>query len=177
MIISKEDRKEMLLKVGVPRVFLDTLDNIQNERELRFMIKQPDDFYFYIISIYQNYQCIKDYNIVPVFEGDNGDEFYVYLFNDKEQKFAHFELENDELYSDHGTSFDLMLANLLIDLYEFAEDLSISELVKKGEMIGAKFSKQLFEQLVVAEENNLRSSFELDKKWRKNNLKEIVKNC
>jgi len=175
MIISKEERKEALLKIGVPEAFLKTLENIENENELRCMIKEPEGFYYYIDSIYQNYECIKEYNILPVFEGDNGDEFYVYLFNDQEQKFAHFELENDELYSDHGTSFDLMLADLLIDLYELAEDLSISELIKKGEMIGAKFSKQLFEQLVVTEENNLRSSYELDKKWRKDNLKEIIK--
>ncbi|MDF1698228.1 MAG: hypothetical protein P1U56_20435 [Saprospiraceae bacterium] len=175
MIVSKENRKEKLLQIGVPEAFLKTLENIQNESELSCMIKEPDDFYYYIDSIYQNYKCIKDYNIVPIFDGDNGDKFYVYLFNDEEQKFAHFELENDELYSDHGTSFDLMLANLLIDLYELAEELSISELTKKGEMIGAKFSKQLFKQLVVAEEKNLRSSNELDKKWRKNNLTEIVK--
>lgn len=155
--------------------FLESLKNIQPEDRLRYIIKEPDDFYYYINTIYQNYKCIKGYNIVPVFESSNGDEFYVYLFNDKEQKFAHFELENDELYSDYGTSFDLMLANLLIDFYEFADNLSISELIKKGEMIGASFSNQLFTELEKADKQSLRRSFELDRKWRENNLNQIIK--
>lgn len=175
MIISKEERRKSLIDAGVPKPFLDALKNIDKYDHLRFMIREPDSFYFYIDTIYESYKSIKDFNITPVFEGDNGDVFYVYLFNEQEQKFAHFELENDELYSDYGGNFSLMLANLLIDLYEMAEELSIEELSKIGQEIGAPFAGELFKELENADEENLRSSFKSDDNWRKKNLVQIIK--
>ena len=175
MIISKEERRKYLMDAGVPQQFLNALADIDKYDPLRFMIREPDSFYFYIDTIYKSYKSIKDFNIAPIFEGDNGDVFYVYLFNEKEQKFAHFELENDELYSDYGVYFSLMLANLLIDLYEIADELSIKELSKIGQEIGAPFAVELFKELEKVDEENLRSSFESDKVWRNNNLKKITK--
>lgn len=174
MIVLKEHRIKKLLEVGVPEVFLKALEKINQDSHLRFMIKEPDGFYFYINDIHPEYECIKDYNIAPIFEGDNGDVFYVYLFNAKAEKFACFSLENDRLYSDYGTSFDLMLANLLVNLYEFADDLSIEELTNKGEAMGGKFSRELFKQLKEADDKHLRSTFHSDKKWRADNLGRII---
>ena len=175
MIIQKEERRKRLVDAGVPQLFLDALNEIDKYDDLQFMIREPDSFYFYIDTIYKSYKSIKDFNIVPVFEGSNGDIFYVYLFNEQEQKFAQFELENDELYADYGTSFSLMLANLLIDFYEFADELSIEELSKIGQQIGAQFADKLFKKLEMADEESLRKSFESDNNWRKKNLEEIIK--
>ncbi|BDD12076.1 hypothetical protein FUAX_45080 (plasmid) [Fulvitalea axinellae] len=164
-----------MIDAGVPQLFLDALKDIDKYDDLQFMIREPDSFYFYIDTIYNSYKSIKDFNIVPVFEGSNGDVFYVYLFNEQEKKFAHFTLENDELYSDYGTSFSLMLANLLIDLYEFAYELPIEELSKIGREIGAQFSDELFKKLEMAGEESLRKFFESDNNWRKKYLEEIIK--
>jgi hypothetical protein len=81
------------------------------------MIKFPEGAYFYLKSIESTYSILRGYEITPIYEGANGDTFWVLLSNANESRFVHFELEQDEIYDDYGNDFMLLLANCVIDFF------------------------------------------------------------
>ncbi|MEL6699420.1 MAG: hypothetical protein AAFP89_24495 [Bacteroidota bacterium] len=148
MIVSREKREEVLRNAGVPQVFLEILKKVEKDEVLRFVIREPENFYFSIDYFYPRDNFLKDYHIAPIFEDEDGHNFYVFLFNEKEQKFAAFSLEENELNSDYGASFDLMLADLLIVLFQSSDDLSIQDWEVKGKEMGVEFAPRLFAQFI-----------------------------
>jgi hypothetical protein len=175
MNVIKENRFQRLVDLGVPGQFLEILKKSKEHEQLRYMIREPESFYYYIEQIHDTYSSIKEYNIIPIYEVDNGDVFYVYLYNEKNQMFARIDLEFDELAFNYGTNFNLMLADLLIEIYEEGE-LSIEEFSKFGIEIGVNFATELYKRLEEAEQAGLRRTFEDDKIWRNTNIEMIIKN-
>ncbi|RJG35908.1 hypothetical protein [Motilimonas pumila] len=174
MIVEAEKRKGVLVDAGVPEEFLSAIDSPNGFEDLEFIAKAPDGFYFYLPSVFKNYEILKGYEVTPIYEGSNGDTYYVLLTRGQEVRFVHFELEQDAIYSDYGAKFRFMLADFLIDYYEFATEVSIGQLSDYGVKLGFERSKALFEALEHADENGMRKTFELDKKWRKENLPQFV---
>lgn len=164
----------MLSGNGVPIEFLSAIDNVSAFEDLEFIVKYPEGTYWYLKDIYPKYSCLSGYDVTPIYEGRNGDTFYVMLSKPGEVRFVHFELENDEIYDDYGNNFMLMLANFLISYYEFATEIDIEKLAEYGVKMGFKNSSQLFSALEKADKDRLRSTFELDKKWRNENLVKYV---
>ena len=160
----------MLLKYGVPSTFLDAVDNTKKFDDLEFIVKYPDSVYCYLSDILPTYQILKGYDVTPIYEGGNGDTFYVLLSNANEARFVHFELENDEIYDDYGSDFMLMFVDFLIYYYEFADETGIETFVEYGKKMGFPKSEELFKSLEEADSKGLRKTFELDKKWRKENV-------
>lgn len=174
MIIEAEKRRDILVSAGVPEQFLSAIEYPERFEDLKFMAKAPDGFYFYMPSVLDNYKILSGYDVTPIYEGSNGDTYYVLLTRDEEIRFIHFELEQDSIYEDYGSSFQLMLADFLIDYYEFATEVSIEQLSDYGVKLGFKNAKRLFEALEEADQNGIRKTFELDKKWRNEVLPKIV---
>jgi len=174
MIIEKEARRNKLIDNGVLPAFLDAIDNISEFEDLEFIVKYPDSAYWYLVDIYPNYEILKGYDVTPIYDGNNGDTFYVLLTNNDETRFVHFELENDEIYKDYGNNFMLMFIDFLISYYELADRTSITTLIGYGEKMGFPKSAQLFNALDTADSNDLRKTFELDKQWRIDNIQSFL---
>ena len=124
----------------------------------------------YLPDIENDYSILNGFDITPIFDGSNGDTFWVLLSNENESKFVHFELEADEIYDDYGSSFNKLLANLVIDLYENMDDLESEELVGKVKSLGFEKAKDFIESIRSADEKELRMTTEDDEKWRKENI-------
>lgn len=174
MITPREYRAEVLLRAGVPRAFLDAMDHLDSVAKLRYCIARPDGAYHYLPQIAPAYKALMGWDITPVCDGANGDVFFVHMAYGNLTRFAHFELEVDEIYDDYGPNFQRMLADLLIDYYEFDDEAEIDELVAVGQKLGFVNSVGLFSALEQASENDARRTFELDKKWRKATLPGII---
>ncbi|WP_196157620.1 hypothetical protein [Reinekea sp. G2M2-21] len=174
MIIQKDKRREKLIEYGVIPAFLDAIDNTGEYQDLEFIVKYPDGAYWYLEDIYPSYSIFKGYDVTPIYEGGNGDTFYVLLSNNEEARFVHFELENDEIYNDYGSDFWLMFVDFLIGYYEFADESSIDALTESGLKMGFPKSADLFSSLESADKNGLRNTFDLDKKWREENVHKFL---
>ena len=169
-MLNKTNRRETLIAHGVPAAFLDVVDDPQGFLNPLIALK-PNAFYFYMgDDIYQSYAFLKDCVITPVFESANHDNFWVLLQQKNSHRFIHYELESVEPIQDFGQNFMAVLVNLLIDYYEMADDLNISELTKYGKAIGFDKSEDLFVALEEATEQGLRRTFELDKEWREKKI-------
>ena len=173
MIIAKENRKQTLIKFGVPEQFINALEQIDQDEVLADFIRQPEVFYDTIHDFYDDFDEIKNYDIVPIAEDNYGNQFYVCLFNSTEYKFVTITNENGLLH-DYGSSFQLMLADIIIEIYEVEDDIPIEELSLKANFLGAKFGKHLLQELDQADNNNLRASFELNEQWKAENLMRII---
>ena len=170
MIIEPENRRAKLESVGVPAAFLDAIDSPEQFKGLEFIAQKPEGTYFYLPDIYEDYDCLQGYDITPIYEGSNGDTFHVHFSNEHESKFVHFELEQDEIYDDFGSNFMYMLADLLIEYFEFDPDLGTEAFILYGEAMGFPNASQLFNALAQAD----RHTFELDAQWRREHLPEII---
>lgn len=166
MIVENEQRKEVLINARVSEKFLSAIESPGKFQDLEFMARAPDGFYFYLPPVFENYKILSGYDVTPIYEGSNGDTYYVLLANDKEIRFVHFELEQDAIYTDFGDSFQLMLVDFLINYYEFATEVSIEELSEYGVQLGFDKSKHLFEALERADDDGKRKTFESDIMWR-----------
>jgi len=174
MIIERDKRRKKLIEHGVISAFLDTIDNIGEYQDLEFIVKYPDSAYWYLTDIYPSYSIFNGYDVTPIYEGGNGDTFYVLLSNKDETRFVHFELENDEIYNDYGSDFRFMFVDFLIGYYEFADEPSVDGLAESGLKMGFPKSADLFRSLESADKNGLRNTFDLDKKWREENVQKFL---
>ena len=121
MLIPEEERREALLRAGVPETFLDAIDNLEEYGALQYLILEPEAAYDYLPTIEDEYEILDGYDIVPICDGPNGDSFYVLLLGSEGFRFVYFELEADEIYHDFKDSFQRLLAHLVIDWVEFTE--------------------------------------------------------
>ncbi len=174
MIIPKEARVRKLTSQGVLPEFLDALDNISKFEDLEFIVNGPDSAYWYLQDIYPKYECIKDYDVTPIYCGGNNDTFYVLLSRDDEIRFVYFGLEDDAIYTDFGSNFMYMLANFMIDYYEFADSVDLSVLGDLGAKLGFKKARELMSALQKADDKGLRKSFDIDKTWREENVPSFI---
>ena len=167
-LIPKEKRVSELIKFGAPKRFIENIGKIP---ELEFRIEKVDGAYFYLPDI-ANYDILQNFNIVPIY--NEGDTFRVLAYNDKVQKIIHFELENDEIYTDYGKNWNLLLMDIMIQYFEddFDEIIEINNFKKVGEKIDFYKAEKLFKLLdIPTEEYNVK--YNEKKKWRIEIAKEI----
>ena len=171
MITQKEDRYDKLISYGVPKEFLDGINSSKQDEELEYLLVAPDGSYFYLKDICNQYSILKGYEITPIYEGANGDTFWVLLSNEEEYKFVHFELEQDEIYDDYGKNFNHLLADFIIKFYDSAVDLELEEIIKRSAKLGFVNANKFLHALQEADKNGLRKTFETDDQWRAENIK------
>lgn len=183
-LIENAHRKTKLIKAGVPSRFFTLLDEAEDYPELD--IKHPEGAYFYLPTMHQ-YETFDNFSVVPICDIGSGDSFLLYLFNDTEQKFIYLAIESDEILEDYGTNIMSMLANLLIDSYDFLMDElyeveaskeefteTLEHLVIVGNNLGIdiKHSQQIIDRLYKADEEK-EERFEGETKWIKENIHSI----
>ena len=173
MITSIENRREMLESHGVPVAFLDAIETPPAE-DLEYILKFPDAAYFYLKTVETTYSILRGYDITPIFDGGNGDTYWVLLTNSTDTRFVHFELEQDEIYNDYGNDFLSLLADVVIKFYEFADELDDSEIINVAQALGFPNAEPLVSALTLADEQGSRCTFESDAEWRRTNIPSII---
>jgi len=138
------------------------------------VIQGPDAAYYYLPDILDQSAILDGCEVTPVCDGINGDSFYVHLANALTSRFVYFVLEVDEIYRDFGASFRLLFADLLIELYEFADETPIEELSRVGERLGLPKASRLLRALEEADRSGARRTMELDDAWREKRIPDLV---
>ena len=111
-------------------------------------------------------------NIIPIY--DEGESFRVFGYNELTQKIFHFELENDQIYTDYGTNWNLLLFDIMFQYFEddIDEKLNIETFKKVGNKLGFDKSESLYKLLdIPLEEYNERYN-EIEK-WKKEIAKKL----
>ena len=160
-LISKEERIVELLRFGFPEVFIENIGNIT---ELSGRVENVDGAYFYLPKI-SNYQILNNQSITPIF--DSGESFYVLATNDNSARILHFELENDEIYTDYGKNWKLLLMDIMSTYFDDKIDdyITVAQFVDVGSKIGFKEAEGLFKLKNLAlEDYNAR--YDDHEKWR-----------
>lgn len=168
-LIPIEERKSELIKFGANKNFIDNIGKID---ELKYRVESVDKAYFYFPTIV-NYQILNGLNIIPIY--DEGEFFRVFGYNDSIQKIFHFELENDEVYNEYGTNWNLLLLDILFQYFNdgIENELNKETFKKVGDKLGFDKSKLLYELLNIPVDEYNEKYNELDK-W-KNELAEKLK--
>ena len=135
MITPEENRRIKLIENGVPKLFLDAIDNVTDFEDLEFVFQYPEALYHYYKNI-KEYSILQNYELTPIFEGSNGDYYFVLLSNSEDKKFVTFELEHDEIYSDYGSDFKAMFERFFEDYTCFAEDLTDEDILSYSKSMG-----------------------------------------
>lgn len=174
MITPRADRRHRLIAKGVPEPFLDAIDDSGNDGQLRFMLRYPEGAYFYLPDVIDTYRILKGWEITPIYEGCNEDTFWVMLSNPVQTKFVHFELEQDEVYTDYGADPQLLVADFVVRYYESAHTQGVDQIAQFARKIGLSKGGELLEALEDADRNGLRSTFEGDECWRQENLPRFI---
>ena len=168
-LIPIEERKSELLKFGAPKPFIENIGKIS---ELEFRVEKVDGAYFYFPTI-SNYKILNELNIIPIY--DEGESFRVFGYNDSIQKIFHFELENDEIYNDYGTNWNLLFLDILFQYFndDIEDGLDIMTFKKVGDKLGFEKSESLYKLLdIPVDEYN--KKYDRLKEW-KNELAEKLK--
>ena len=173
MITPPDRRLQRLLEAGVPGCFLEALDDLESLGDLQCVVRPPDSAYFYLPRICDERLSLAGFEVTPIFDGVNGDTYHVLLSKGPEARFARFGLEADEIHADYGNDFRLMLADLLIDLYEFSED-DLPALAATGRQLGLANPEVLLQALHDANRAGARKTFESDAAWRASHVLRIV---
>ena len=144
-LIPKEERIQSLLEFGAPKSFVENIGNID---QLEFRVEDVDGAYFYLPQI-ANYKILEGLNIIPIY--DEGESFRVFGYNNLTQKIFHFELENDEIYNDYGTNWNLLLLDILFQYFndDIENGLNIVTFKKVGDKLGFSKSESLFNLLDI----------------------------
>jgi hypothetical protein len=161
-LIPIEERISQLRKFGANKNFVKNIGNIE---ELEFSVEKVDSAYFYLPTI-ANYSILQGLQIIPIY--NECDSFYVFGYNDTVQKIFYFELENDEIYKDYGTNWNLLLLDILFQYFEdeIERDLTIETFQKVGDKLGFQKSETLYKLLDIPVELYNVKYEELDK-WKR----------
>jgi len=167
-LISKENRKELLIKFGAPELFIENIGKIE---ELQFRLEEVDGAYFYFPTI-SNYEILQGFNVIPIY--DEGERFRAFVYNDSTEKIIYFELEQDEIYVDYGRNWELLLMDIMIEYFgdSIEKEPEIGQFRKVGDKIGFNKADKLFRLLnIPVEEYNIK--LEDMKSWRIEIAKEL----
>jgi hypothetical protein len=156
-----EERDEKLLNYGIPKPFIDNIGKID---ELEFLVEEPKGAYFYFPTML-SYTIFSNVEVTPIY--DCGEIFYALFEKDNRCKIVKLELENDQIDSDYGQNWDLLLMDIMIEYYDAeAEDgIELEKFKNVGLKIGFNKAEKLFKLRDLSiEEYNLK--FEENEKWR-----------
>ncbi|WP_103867457.1 hypothetical protein [Aquimarina sp. I32.4] len=167
-LIPQEDRIARLIKFGAPKLFIENIGKIP---ELEFRIEDVEGAYYYLPTI-SNYEVLKGFNVIPIY--DEGESFYVVIYNAKTTKIIHFELENDEIYHDYNQNWCLLLMDIMIQYYEDVIDdgIEVINFINVAKKIDFHKAEKLFNLLdIPIEEYNIK--YNEKEKWRVEIAKEL----
>lgn len=144
-LIPIEQRKSELINFGANQTFVENIGKID---ELKYRLESVNGAYFYLPTI-SDYKILKGLNIIPIF--DEGESFRVFAYNDSIQKIFHFELENDQIYNDYGTNWNLLFLDIMLQYFEdeIEQNLNIETFKKVGGKLGFDKSESLFKLLDI----------------------------
>ncbi|WP_158974994.1 hypothetical protein [Cellulophaga sp. L1A9] len=167
-LISIEERESKLIEFGAPKKFIQSIGNIP---EIKFRVENVDAAYFYFPKI-TNYKILSGLNIIPIY--DEGNSFRVFGYNDSIQKIFHFELENDEIYTDYETNWELLLFDIMFQYYEddIDEILNIETFKKVGNKLGFDKSEPLYKLLDISL-NEYNQKYREIKVWKKEIIEKL----
>ncbi|RZJ55020.1 MAG: hypothetical protein EON49_21245 [Acidovorax sp.] len=176
MITPIDQRPARLADAGLPPGLLAAIDAAAHQPQaLHSIIGPPDAAYFYLPQVIEQRPALEGWEITPIGDGSNGAAFYVALSGaDTPLRYVRLTLENKDIDEDFGPHVDLLLAHLLIELYEFADDTPVEDLAQVGRNIGLTRAQSLLEALESASEDHVRSSLEGDRAWRRQVLPRIL---
>ncbi|SFB81654.1 hypothetical protein SAMN04489722_1011 [Algibacter lectus] len=159
-LIPIEERESKLLKFGAPKLFIDNIGKIP---ELEFTVEYVTNAYSYIPDI-SYYEILKGFNVIPIY--DEGESFYVFLYNDKVKKIIHFELENDEIYNSYGQNWNHLLLDIMINCFDLylEDEITQKEYIEIGNKIGFEQTAELFKLRNLPKEE-LNKKFENNDEW------------
>ncbi|WP_106793888.1 hypothetical protein [Aquimarina sp. Aq78] len=167
-LIPIEERESELIRFGANKDFVDNIGKID---ELKYRIENVDGAYFYFPTI-SNYKILNGLNIIPIY--DEGESFRVFGYNDSIQKIFHFELENDEVYDDYGTNWNLLFLDIMFEYFndDIEDELDITKFKEVGGKLGFEKSEILYKLLdiPVDEYNEKYNGLE---KWKKELAKKL----
>ena len=160
-LIPIDERKSKLIEFGAPKTFIENIEKIP---ELEFRVEKVDGAYFYFPKIL-NYKIFNGLNIIPIY--DEGESFRVFGYNDSIKKIFHFELENDEIYNDYKTNWNLLFLDIMFQYFnDVIEDgLDITTFKKVGDKLGFDKSETLFKLLNIPVDQYNENYNEVDK-WK-----------
>ncbi len=169
-ITNKRDRRKRLLAYGVPESFLDEVDNPSSLASIDRFCIYPDWLYSVFEDI-SHYDSLAGYEITPI--ADHGwSDFSAVVSSADRTGFVKFNIESSDKFSRYESSFERLLAHILIQFFE-APDLHllpVEELSRIGAKLGLPKSDELFSMLEAASaagQDSERSTFEGDDRWRK----------
>ncbi len=143
--MGRKKRKEELLKFGVTAEFLDAIDHLEDFGRLQHSIQDPDAAYAYLPTIVGRYGILKDCRIIPVCDC-NEEDYYVLLKFKAGHQFVNIDLETDEIYRDFGTSFQRLLAHILLHYKDvFSDKVTDEEVIALADHFGLKNSAEIVE--------------------------------
>ena len=160
-LIPIEDRKSKLIEFGAPKSFIENIGQIS---ELQYRVEKVDGAYSYFPEI-SNYKILNELNIIPIY--DEGESFRVFGYNNSIQKIFHFELENDEIYNDYGTNWNLLFLDIMFQYFndDIENGLDIMTFKKVGDNLGFDKSEILYKLLDIPVDEYNSKYNELDK-WK-----------
>ncbi len=158
-LISKEERVFVLIKFGAPKLFIENIGKIP---ELEFRLQNEEGAYFYLPTI-SNYEILKGLIVVPIY--GEGETFWVLGYNDKVQKIIHFELENDEIYTDYGNNWDLLLMDIMTQYFEDKIGITNEDFKRIGKRLAFQQAESLFTLLSIPLEE-YKAKYNEKEKWR-----------
>ncbi len=161
-LIPIEQRESELIKFGANKIFIKNIGKID---EIKYRVENVDGAYFYFPTI-ANYEILSGLNIIPIY--DEGETFRVFGYNESIQKIFHFELENDQIYTDYGTNWNLLLFDIMFQYFEddIDEKLDLETFKKVGKELGFDKSESLYKMVDIPLDEYNEKYKELEK-WKK----------
>ncbi len=144
-LIPIEERESELIRFGANQDFIENIGKIE---ELKYRVENIEGSYFYLPTI-SDYEILKGLNIIPIY--DEGESFRVFGYNNSIQKIFHFELESDQIYTDYGTNWNLLLFDIMFQYFgdEDEEKINIETFKKVGDKLGFDKSESLYKLLDI----------------------------
>ena len=160
-LIPIEQRKSELIKFGANNVFVENIGKID---ELKYRVENIEGAYFYLPTI-SNYKILNGLNIIPIY--CEGESFRVFGYNKTVQKIFHFELENDEIYNEYGTNWNLLFLDIMFQYFndDIENGLNIEKFIKVGNKLGFEKSEALYKLLDISVEDYNKKYNEMEK-WK-----------
>lgn len=167
-IISKENRLNELLNFGFPKEFIENIGKIP---ELAYRVEDVEGAYFYLPTIL-SYTILNGKSILPIY--GSGESFWVLIDDNESQKIIKFELECDQIYTDYGDNWELLLMDIMIEYFDdhIDDEIGIEKFQSVANKIGFNKSEALFRlrNLSIDEYNEKSEDME---QWRNEIAKEL----
>lgn len=174
-VIEGSSRRALLYEAGVPLAFLAFLDRAGQDPRLSSLFAEPSAFAAHI-RCGGHWTDLCNSQIAILFENANGDVAHLLRVKDGHRAFLEFGLDEQTL-EDYGLDVARLLADQIIELWEFLDSASPTHIGELGQSMGFLRAEELVAALEQAERKGARSTFEADRIWRGANLSQLCVNA